>query len=143
MSPRPVPPKPASSKASPDLDSTAELPVLDPAAADTPAANNATVRVGPPDDPQATTDTWALTPAARAALGAAAASAEERRQQESELQSRTAALQEAHERLASHGKRLLQLERARDEALTAQAAAAQRAATAEQRAAGAEQSAAT
>ena len=128
MSPRPVPPKPASSQAGPDLDSTAELPVLDPAAADTPAANTPNVRVAAdaPDDPQATTDTWGLTPAARAAAGAAAASAEERRRQESELQSRTAALQEAHERLASHGKRLLQLERARDEALTAQAAAAQR-----------------
>ena len=66
-----------------------------------------------------------------------------RRRQQLELQSRAAALREAEERLASHAKRLLQLEQARDEALASQAAAAQRAANAEQRAGGAEQRAAS
>jgi chromosome segregation ATPase len=116
--------------------------VLDPAAASVTASSaTATVQVpaGFGDDQHANTDTEAEKPTARAALSAA--SAEERRRQESELQSRTAALQEAQERLASHGQRLLQLEQARDEALMAQAAAAQRAAGAEQRAAGAERDA--
>jgi len=139
MSSRPRPP-PASSRAGSDLDSTAELPVLDVAA---PAASATTTTAKVPaagtEDPLATTDSWALSPAARAALSAAAASAEDQRQQQLELQSRTTALKEAEERLASHGKRLLQLEQARDEALASQAAAAQRAASAEQRATGAEQ----
>jgi chromosome segregation ATPase len=141
MSSRPRPP-PASPDAGTDLDSTAELPVLDVA---TPAASatttSTTVKVQPavPEDQPAVTDTWAVAPAARAALSAAAASAEEHRRQQLELQSRTKALQEAEQRLASHAKRLLQLEQARDEALASQAAAAQRAASAEQRASAAEQ----
>ena len=141
MSSRPRPP-PASPDAGTDLDSTAELPVLDVA---TPAASatttSTTVKVQPagPEDQPTVTDTWAVAPAARAALSAAAASAEEHRRQQLELQSRTKALQEAEERLASHGRRLLQLEQARDEALASQAAAAQRAASAEQRASAAEQ----
>ena len=139
MSSRPRPP-PASSHAGSDLDSTAELPVLDVAA---PAASATTTTAKFPaagtEDPLAATDSWALSPAARAALSAAAATAEEQRQQQLELRSRTNALKEAEERLASHAKRLLQLEQARDEALASQAAAAQRAASAEQRAASAEQ----
>jgi predicted nuclease with TOPRIM domain len=141
MSSRPRPP-PASADAGTDLDSTAELPVLEVA---TPAASatttSTTVKVQPavPEDQPAVTDTWPVAPAARAALSAAAASAEEHRRQQLELQSRTKALQEAEERLASHARRLLQLEQARDEALASQAAAAQRAASAEQRASAAEQ----
>jgi pSer/pThr/pTyr-binding forkhead associated (FHA) protein len=140
MSSRPRPP-PKSSDTGSDLDSTAELPVLDVA---TPAAGAPTTTMKVPaagtEEPQAATDTWAPSPASLAALtAAAAASVEQQRQQERELQARTAALQEAQERLASHATRLLQLERARDEALAAQAAAAQRAASAEQRAAAAEQ----
>jgi hypothetical protein len=140
MSSRPrQPPKP--STAASDLDNTAELPVLDVA---TPAASATTTTMKAPaagtEEQQATTDTWALSPAGRAAMSAAAAAnAEQQRHQERELQARTAALQEAQERLASHATRLLQVERARDEALASQAAAAQRAASAEQRAAAAEQ----
>ena len=139
MSSRPRPP-PALSHAGSDLDSTAELPVLDVAA---PAASATTTTAKFPaagtEDPLAATDSWALSPAARAALSAAAATAEEQRQQQLELRSRTNALKEAEERLASHAKRLLQLEQARDEALASQAAAAQRAASAEQRTASVEQ----
>src|SRR6516165_1991012 len=136
---------PAPARGDPDPDSTAELPVLDPAGASTAGASTSTtvsteaLAGEAADQQQATTDNWALSPTARAALSAAAASAEKRLDQEAELRARTAALQEAQERLASHSKRLLQLEQARDEALAAQAAAAQRAATAEQRATNAEQ----
>ena len=138
MSSRPRPP-PASADAGSDLDSTAELPVLDVA---TPAASPTTTAKVPADGPQdqlARTDSWAVSPAAHAALSAAAASAEEQRHLQHELQSRTKALHEAEERLANHAKRLLHLEQARDEALVSQAAAAQRAASAEQRASAAEQ----
>ena len=137
MSSRPRPPA-ASPDAGSDLDSTAELPVLD-VAGPAASATTTTVKVPAADtaDPLARTGTWALSPAAQAASGAA--SAEEQRRQQLELQSRAAALREAEERLASHAKRLLQLEQARDEALASQAAAAQRAANAEQRAGGAEQ----
>ena len=73
MSSRPRPP-PASSHAGSDLDSTAELPVLDVAA---PAASATTTTAKFPaagtEDPLAATDSWALSPAARAALSAAAA----------------------------------------------------------------------
>ena len=111
MSSRPRPP-PVSSHDSSDLDSTAELPVLDAAAPAASASSTTTVKVpaAAADDPQAATDTWSLSPAARAALNAAAASAEEQRRQETELRARTAALHEAQERLASHTQRLLQLE---------------------------------
>jgi len=140
MSSRPRPPAP--SRADPDLDTTAELPVLDPAYAPDDANATLTVQVDPGarDEHHAVTDTWAAPPGARAALSAAAASAAAGRQEEeAQHDELRAALHEAQERLSSHGKRLVQLERARDEALTAQAAAAQRAASAEQRAASAEQ----
>src|SRR5262249_59560692 len=132
-------PPPASADGGSDLDSTAELPVLDGA---TPAASaTTTAKVPEPgtEEQLARTDTWAVSPAARAALSAAAASAEEQRQLQHELQSRTKALQDAEERLVNHAKRLLHLEQARDEALVSQAAAVQRAASAEQRASAAEQ----
>src|SRR6516164_15696 len=139
MSSRPRRP-PASPRAGSDLDSTAELPVLDvPApAASTAAATAASAT----EDPLATTGTWAHPLAEQAASTAAAANGEEQRRIRLELESRTVALREAEERLASHAKRLLQLEQARDEALASQAAAAQRAASAEQRASAAEQRAA-
>jgi predicted nuclease with TOPRIM domain len=139
MSSRPRPPPP-SPDAGNDLDSTAELPVLDVA---TPVASTPSTAVqvaaAAPEEQPAIADTWAVSPPARAAPSAVAASAEEHRHQQLELQSRTKALQEAEERLASHAKRLLQLEQARDEALASQAAVAQRAASAEQRASAAEQ----
>jgi chromosome segregation ATPase len=145
MRSRSLPPVPAPAHGDVDPDSTAELPVLDPAGASTAGASTSTtvsteaLAGEAADQQQTTTDNWELSPTARAALGAAAARAEKRLDQEAELRTRTAALQEAQERLASHSKRLLQLEQARDEALAAQAAAAQRAATAEQRATQAEQ----
>ena len=106
-----------------------------------PSVTNTTAKVAASgtQDPLATTGSWAHPLAEQAASSAAAASGEEQRRQQLELESRTTALREAEQRLASHGKRLLQLEQARDEALASQAAAAQRAASAEQRAAGAEQ----
>ena len=87
MSSRPRQP-PKSSNAGSDLDSTAELPVLDVA---TPPASATTTIMKVPaagtEEPQATTDTRALSPAGRTALTtAAAASAEQLRQQELELQ---------------------------------------------------------
>jgi chromosome segregation ATPase len=139
MSSRPRRP-PASSRAGSDLDSTAELPVLfvpEPAATTTTTTEK--VPAAGTQDHLATTGTWAHPLAEQGAPSAAATSAEEQRQQQLELESRTTALREAEERLASHAKRLLQLEQARDEALASQAAAAQRAASAEQRAASAEQ----
>ena len=144
MSTRPMPPRSAASQTNPDLESTAELPVLDPPAATAPAAPTVTVEIAeyPAEERHGSTDTWSLAGPARAALAAAAASAEERRRYEAELQSRTQELREIQERLAAHGKRSLQLEQARDEALAAQAAAAQRAAAGEQRATAAEQRAA-
>ena len=144
MSTRPMPPRSVASQSNPDLESTAELPVLDPPAATVPATATVTVEIAeyPADERHAGTDTWPLAAPARAALAAAAASAEERRRYEVELQSRLQELREIQERLATQGQRLLQLEQARDEALAAQAAAAQRAAGAEQRATAAEQRAA-
>jgi pSer/pThr/pTyr-binding forkhead associated (FHA) protein len=144
MSTRPMPPRSAASQTNPDLESTAELPVLDPPAATASAAPTVTVEIAeyPAEERHGSTDTWSLAGPARAALAAAAASAEERRRYEAELQSRTQELREIQERLAAHGKRSLQLEQARDEALAAQAAAAQRAAAGEQRATAAEQRAA-
>src|SRR5215472_13533945 len=139
MSSRPRRP-PASPPAASDLDSTAELPVLEvPAPAASTPATTAKVAASGTGDPLATTGTWTHPLAEPAASSAAAASGEEQRRQQLELESRTTALKEAEERLASHAKRLLQLEQARDEALASQAAAAQRAASAEQRAAAAEQ----
>ena len=144
MSTRPMPPRSAASQANPDLDSTAELPVLDPPATAATETPTATVEIAKPpaDDRHAGTDSWPLAPPARTALAVAAARADGRRRHEAELQSRAKELRETQERLAAHGKRLLQLEHARDEALAAQAAAAQRAAGSEQRASAAEQRAA-
>ena len=89
MSSRPRRP-PASSQAVSDLDSTAELPVLDvPAPAASTTTATATVPAAGTEDPLATTGTWVHSPAEQAALSGAAASAEEQRRQQLELQSRT------------------------------------------------------
>src|SRR5262249_61464333 len=104
MRPRCRRPLPAPPPGDPDPDSTAELPVLDPAGASTSGASTSTtvsteaLAGEAADQQQATTDSWALSPTARAALSAAAAGAEKRRDQEAELRARTAALQEAQER---------------------------------------------
>ena len=121
-------PPPASSRAESDLDSTAELPVLDPAGAAAPAADEDHVR----------TDTWAMAPAARALAAGVDADAvhqlEAKLQSTSdELQSVSKELHEARELLASRGERVVELERARDEGHAALAAAEQRAAALEQR----------
>ncbi len=104
-----------------DLDTTAELPVLDPAAA---VAADAT---------HSGSDTWILPPAARAALASAAAAtaapseptagAEELQRLGANLQAVSAKLQEAEQLLASKLERVAQLERARDEAQAAHVAA--------------------
>ena len=142
MSSRPRPPPPSPSD--PDLDSTAELPVLDPPSAPDPGATLAVkVAPGAGSEPHFTdTDTWAGPPSARPAH-TTGPSADDRRKQDAERQQLATALADAQERLASHSKRQVQLERARDEALAAQAAAAQRAAAAEQRAGHADQRSAT
>lgn len=104
-----------------DLDTTAELPVLDPAAA---LAADAT---------HSSSDTWILPPAARAALAATSAptaagaeptaGAEELPRLEANLQAVSAKLQEAQQLLASKLERVAQLEHARDEAQAAHVAA--------------------
>lgn len=122
-------PPPASSHAQSDLDSTAELPVLDPAGAAVPAA----------DEAQHTrTDTWVMPPGERKLPSGV--DADSVRQMEANLQSTSAALQsvsqelhEAQELLAGRGERVAQLERARDEAQATLAAADRRAAVLEQR----------
>lgn len=119
MSLRPMPPAlaPASTPAESDLDSTAELPVLDAA----------TGAAAPADQAHSSADTWVMPPAPRTALAAAAA-AREPGPGDAQLQSLAAKLREAEELLASKSERLRQLERARDEAHAARAAAEQRAA---------------
>src|ERR1700739_3534034 len=108
MSTRPMPPRSAASQSNPDLESTAELPVLDPPTATAPATATVTVEIAecPAEERHAGTDTRPLAAPARAAL---AASAEERRRYEVELQSRLQELRETQQRLATQGKRLLQL----------------------------------
>jgi chromosome segregation ATPase len=88
-----------------DLESTAELPVLDPASMQSAEAEHAS------------TDTWATLPALRA---------EGERHLDTTLESLAAQLHAAQQSLAAKNERLLQLERARDEALAARAGAEQR-----------------
>ena len=141
MSLRPMSPTPASPQPESDLDNTAKLPVLDPAG----NANRAA---------EASTDTSVPPPASSAALTIAAdgnasaadgnATAAEGNAQVRELEARlesesatlqsvSARLHETQELLANRGDRLTQLERIRDEAYAALAAAEQRAATLEER----------
>src|SRR4029077_11014535 len=91
MRSRSLPPIPAPARGDPDPDSTAELPVLDPAGASTAGASTSTtvsteaLAGEAADQQQATTDNWALSPTARTALSAAAAGVEKRLDQEAEL----------------------------------------------------------
>ncbi len=117
---------PASSDAESDPERTAELPVLDPAAAG--------------EHPQSRTDTWvapalaarpaeaappaeAPPPAARPAEAPPPAGAAEVRRAKLTRQALSAKLRETQELVTSEGARLTQIERARDEASAARAAA--------------------
>jgi chromosome segregation ATPase len=104
MSSRSMTPPPASHNA--DLDSTAELPVLDP-----PAAARA-------DDEHSATDTWVSLPQLRP---------EHERHLEATLEAMSAELRSAQQLLHSKADRLLQLEREREEAQAATRAAQERA----------------
>ncbi len=137
MSSRPLsPPTPADTES--DLDSTAELPVLDPAEA---AAQPVTVAQ------HGSTDTWVMPPAAREGLDSALAAGEEVRALEARLQTAATSLQamsaqlehaqqelagkaaqlaESRQLLARKAERLREVERARDEALIARVAAEER-----------------
>lgn len=118
-------PPPSSSAPEADTDSTAELPILDAAARST----SATLVTAPPpaaEEPHTRTDTWVL-PQPGGAGG------EQRRDLEAQLQSLTTTvhalteqLREAREVLAGKNARLVQVEKARDEAQAAHAAAEQR-----------------
>ena len=114
MSVDPMLPAAASSAAEPDPESTAKLPVLD--AAPEGAADELPLR----------TDSW-VAPDLRA-VAAATPMAEDSRPLEASLQAIAANLRETQELLASKGERLIQVERARDEAYAACTAAEQRAA---------------
>jgi chromosome segregation ATPase len=127
MNLRPVPP-PKSARAD-DLESTAELPVLDPAGAAAAAA----------DTHHTDTDTW-VPPLAGRAPPVAPADGERLRELERNLQSVSASLQSVSEQLhdteqllVAKDERLQQVERARDEALGTVAATEQRASALEQR----------
>jgi chromosome segregation ATPase len=104
MSSRSMSPPPASPGA--DLDSTAELPVLDPPAA--PAAA----------DEHTSTDTWAALPQLRP---------DHEQHLEKTLEAMSAELRSAQQLLNSKGDRLSELEREREEARAAHAAAEERA----------------
>src|SRR5580704_2070413 len=105
MSSRSMSPPPASPEA--DVDSTAELPILDPPAA------HAT------DEQHGSTDTWASLPQLRP---------ENERRLEATLEAMSAELRSAQQLLHSKTDRLRDLERERDEAREAHSAAEQRAA---------------
>src|SRR5215469_6914793 len=129
MNLRPAAPPPKSARAD-DLESTAELPVLDPAGAATAA-----------EDTHTDTDTWAPPLGART-VPAAPADSERVRELERNLQSMSLSLQSAAEQLhdterllVAKDERLRQVERARDEALQTLAATEKRTASLEQRAA--------
>lgn len=110
MSLRPLPPELPPSRVESELDTTAELPVLD-------AATGAPAHV--PDEPHGSSGTWIM-PAPARNLGAHAADTG------AELLALSARLHDAEELLAGKAERLRQVERARDEALSARAAADER-----------------
>lgn len=129
MNLRPVSPPPQSAHAD-ELESTAELPVLDPAVA---AAVDADLH-------HTDTDTWVPPLGARTLPSPAASDGERVRELERNLQSVSLSLQTAGEQLhdteqllVAKDERLRQVERARDEALATLAATAGRADTLEQR----------
>src|SRR6185437_13910236 len=113
MSLRPMPPELPPSRVESDLDTTAELPVLD-------AATGAPAHI--PEEPHGSTGTWIMPSPARN-LGVHAPDGG------TDLLTLSARLHDAEELLAGKGARLTQLERARDEALRARAAADERIAT--------------
>ncbi|HEY0766450.1 MAG TPA: FHA domain-containing protein [Steroidobacteraceae bacterium] len=109
---------PASPHAESDPERTAELPVLDP-----------TAYAAAGEHHQSPTDTWVAPPlAARPAEAPPPAGATEAGQAEVTVSGLSAKLRETQELLASKGERLTQVERARDEAYAARAAAEQLAA---------------
>ena len=106
MSSRSLTPPPASTDA--DLETTAELPVLDPPAA-----------VAAVEEAHGATDTWAALPQLRP---------EDERHLETKLEALSAELRSAQQLLNTKGDRLRELEREREEARASLAAAEQRAA---------------
>src|SRR4029077_13431044 len=110
MSLRPLPPEAAPSRVESELDTTAELPVLD-------AATGAPEHV--PEEPHGSTGTWIM-PAPARKLGTHAADTG------ADLLALSARLHDAEELLAGKAERLTQVERARHEALRARAAADER-----------------
>ena len=141
MSLRPMSPIPASPQPESDLDNTAKLPVLDPAGNALRGAETGpdAAVVPPAARPALTTATEGEATAAEASVTAAEGSAQVRELEvrfesvSATLQSVSARLHETQELLATRGDRLTQLERVRDEAHAALAAAEQRAATLEER----------
>ena len=121
MSTRPRPPQPEPPRVESELDTTAELPVLDAAAA--PAAEAAA-----DGDAHGSTGTWIMPPEARAGV-AALTRAAEGAHADAELPALRARVADLQALLAGKDERLAQVERARDEALAARAAADERVAS--------------
>src|SRR5437879_11966159 len=114
-----MPSPPASSKGESDIENTAELPSLQPAA-----------NPGTGDRRPSATATWIAPPLAGARAGEAPATPgpAEARHGDSAVQTLTVRLRETQGLLAGKDERLRQIEHARDEALEARAAAERRAA---------------
>ena len=114
-----MPSPPASSKGESDIENTAELPSLQPAA-----------NPGSGDRRPSATDTWIAPPlaGARAAEAPATPGPADARHGDSAVQTLTGRLRETQGLLAGKDERLRQIEHARDEALQARAAAERRAA---------------
>src|SRR5437016_10642266 len=114
-----MPSPPASSKGESDIENTAELPSLQPAA-----------NPGSGDRRPSATDTWIAPPlaGARAAEAPGTPGPAEARHGDSAVQTLTTRLRETQGLLAGKDERLRQIEHARDEALEARAAAERRAA---------------
>jgi len=114
MSSRPLsPPPPAAETKDPEAEGTGELLVLDPAVYESE------------DEPRGVSDTWVMPVAESEALAASAAHAERTGQLEGELQSLAASLREAQQLLARRDERLVELEKARDDAQLAHTSAEQ------------------
>lgn len=119
MSTRPRPPSPPEpARVESDLDTTAELPVLDAATA--PAAD--------PEDAHGATGTWIMPPEARAEV-AALAHAADGAHTDAEVHALRSTVGDLQALLAAKDERLTQVERSRDEALAARAAADERVAS--------------
>ena len=114
-----MPSPPASSKGESDIENTAELPSLQPAA-----------NPGSGDRRPSATDTWIAPPlaGARAAEAPATPGPADARHGDSAVQTLTGRLRETQGLLTGKDERLRQIEHARDEALQARAAAERRAA---------------